>query len=665
MKTLIFQRLFKHAFELMKKQSFIIRYSASFLFVLLLLGAGETYAQPVDSELREQQRALFKKAEYAAKRGRLGEYRLLLDRLEGYPLVPYLELARLEQVGYLANEDKVLRFLEKYDNTPLDWQLRQPWLTYLAQEKEYARFIRDFRYPGTLTHRCQFIQAQRIKGLEDGPFKRRVDAIWEHGFSLPSACDPVLNEWQSLGARTDDKVWARIQLAAEHGNPTLIPYLTNLLPKLQHYLGEFYHKVRYSPAAIEDRSWLKGRYPDKEAEIVAFALIKLIWRDEAIALRSYKQLSKELPFTKAQKQRIAQEFAVALSLEAHPEARVWQDRVPVTALNERVLQWRLAVYLNDQDFEGLRNAIQSLPVAIREGNQWRYWLARAQEATGNELSAQKLYEDLSDERHYYGFLAAARLQKPVNLEQETLEVSVVQLEQIRNYPGVQRAYELIQLERWVDARREWNHLLTQLDGEEQKVAAYLASEWGWHDQAIWTLAQIGHFDAVGIRFPLAYQDILSRASQAAGIDENWAMAITRRESNFRHDAYSSAGARGLMQILPGTAKQLDKKNNSWRQLNEPAVNVRLGTYYLGRLKHRFSNNWLLATASYNAGYYRVTEWLPDSPVDADVWVETIPYHETRDYVKAVLSYQQIYRMLNGNEKNLFEQVIDMTIVDTE
>lgn len=649
----------------MKKQSFIIRYSAPLFFVLFLLSSGAVQSEPVDTKQREQQRELFKKAEYAAKRGRLGEYRLLLEKLEGYPLVPYLELARLEQVGYLANEDRVLDFLEKYEKTPLDWQLRQPWLTYLAGQNEYSRFIRDFRHPGTLTHRCQFIESQRKTGLGDGPFRRQVDAIWKHGFSLPSACDPILDEWTKLGGRTEEKVWERLELAAEHGNPTLLPYLTDLLPELQQYLGEFYHKVRYSPAAIEDGSWYKGRYPGKEAQIVTYALTKLVWRDENIALRSYKKLSSQLPFTEQQEGRIAEEFAVALSLNSHPEARVWHDRVPVTALNERVLQWRLAIYLKDKDYEGLRDAIQSLPVAIRQGNQWRYWLARSQEVTGNALAAQELYEDLSDERHYYGFLAAARLQKPVSLEQEKLEVSVVQLEQIRNHPSVQRAYELIQLERWVDARREWNHLLTQLDGEEQKVAAYLASEWGWHDQAIWTLAQIGHFDAVGIRFPLAYKDILGRASQAAGIDESWALAITRRESNFRHDAYSSAGARGLMQILPGTAKQLDTKNNSWRRLNDPAVNVRLGTDYLSRLKHRFENNWLLATASYNAGYYRVKEWLPDEPVAADVWVETIPYHETRDYVKAVLSYQQIYRMLGGNEDNLFEQVVDMTIVDTE
>ncbi|MCA1767268.1 MAG: hypothetical protein LC639_03455 [Idiomarina sp.] len=208
----------------MKKQSSIIRYIAPLFLVLSLFSSGAVQSEPVDSKQREQQRELFKKAEYAAKRGRLSEYRLLLKKLEDYPLVPYLELARLEQVGYLANEDRVLAFLEKYDNTPLDWQLRQPWLTYLAGQEEYARFIRDFRHPGTLTHRCQFIEAQREKGLSEGPFRRQVDAIWEHGFSLPSACDPILKKWEGLGGRTDEKVWNRLQLAAEQGNPTLIPY---------------------------------------------------------------------------------------------------------------------------------------------------------------------------------------------------------------------------------------------------------------------------------------------------------------------------------------------------------------------------------------------------------------------------------------------------------
>ncbi|WP_237738537.1 lytic transglycosylase domain-containing protein [Idiomarina xiamenensis] len=144
-------------------------------------------------------------------------------------------------------------------------------------------------------------------------------------------------------------------------------------------------------------------------------------------------------------------------------------------------------------------------------------------------------------------------------------------------------------------------------------------------------------------------------------DVNWALAITRRESAFRNDAYSSAGARGLMQILPSTAKYLHKKSVSRLELHNPSLNTRLGTAYLGDLKARMNGNWVLATASYNAGYYRVRDWLPDQPMPLDIWIELVPYHETRDYLKAVLAYQQIYQLINGGNENIFDALVEMTI----
>lgn len=664
MNASIFQRLFKHAFELMKKQSFIIRYSkalaATALVSMTLVCSVPSSAADPETK-RAEQRELFRKAEYAAKRGRLAEYRTLLKQLGDYPLKPYLELERLQQVGYLANEQRVLSFLEQYEGTPLDWQLRRPWLTYLASQGEEQRFIRDFRHPGTLTHRCQLITAERNQGLADAPFIKKVDAIWKHGFSVPTACNSILNEWADLGARTTDKVWQRIRLAANGGNPTLIPYLTGLLPENLRYLGDLYHKVRYSPAAIySERRW-RGVDQKREAEIAAFGLQKLIWANENLALKAFDKLSRKLPFNSDQRQQIAAEFAVALSLKDHPEARVWHQRVPPSALDERTLQWRLATYLRDRDFNSLKRAIETLPATIAGGNQWRYWLARASEITGDELVANEVYSELAKERNYYGFLASARLGKPVSLEREPIDVSLMELEQVRNHPSAQRAYEFIQLGRFVDARREWNHLLTELDGEAHKAAALLASEWEWHDQAIWTLAQIGHFDAINIRFPMAYGQLLTDSSNKVGIDPTWAMAITRRESAFRADAYSSAGARGLMQILPSTARRLRNDDISYRQLHRPDVNVGLGTYYLSRLQNRFDKNHVLATASYNAGYYKVLDWLPQTPTPADEWVEQIPYYETRDYVKAVLTYQQIYYLLHGNQGNLFETLEAMMI----
>lgn len=664
MNALIFQRLFKHAFELIKMAAFIIRYSRAFALTLLVgfLVAVMAPVTKAASELRrEQQREIFLQAEYAAKRGRLNEYRHLKEQLQGYPLLPYLELERLQQVGYLANEERVLEFLTRYEGTPLDWQLRRQWLTYLANQGEQARFIRDFRHPGTLTHRCQLIEAERSRGLADQPFIRKVDGIWLHGFSVPSECNNILTEWTELGARTTEKVWQRIGLAANGGNPTLIPYLTGLLPKELQYLGDLYHTVRYSPAAIfSDRRW-QGVDQQKEAEIATYALKKLIWREENLALKSYEKLVNRMPFSTRQREQIAEEFAVALSLKAHPEARVWHQRVPLNALDERTMQWRLAAYLRDSDFESLKQTISQLPPAIAGGAQWRYWLARASEKTGDQLQANELYTALSNERNYYGFLASARIGQQVSLEREPVDVSLMELENVRNHPSAQRAYEFIQLKRFVDARREWNHLLSELSGDEHKAAALLASEWQWHDQAIWTLAQIGYFDAVSIRFPMAYGELLTQASDKVGIDPTWAMAITRRESAFRADAYSSAGARGLMQILPSTARLLADDKVSYRDLHKPKVNVELGTYYLSRLNNRFNKNHVLATASYNAGYYKVLDWLPEQPMPADEWIEQIPYYETRDYVKAVLTYQQIYYMLHRGQGNFFETLERMVI----
>lgn len=116
-----------------------------------------------------------------------------------------------------------------------------------------------------------------------------------------------------------------------------------------------------------------------------------------------------------------------------------------------------------------------------------------------------------------------------------------------------------------------------------------------------------------------------------------------------------------MQILPSTAKYLHKQDVSRTQLHAPGFNVRLGTRYLGELQTRMQDNWVLATASYNAGIYRVREWLPETAMPVDIWIETIPYKETRDYVKNVLAYQQIYSMLLGDNRNLFNELVDMNI----
>src|SRR5690606_31932082 len=254
---------------------------------------------------------------------------------------------------------------------------------------------------------------------------------------------------------------------------------------------------------------------------------------------------------------------------------------------------------------------------VMQGNQWRYWQARALAETGNELRAQQLYQELARERHYYGFLAAARLQTNVNLSRQPLVYEPEQLERIRQLPAAKRAYEFLQLDRGLPARREWNYLLSTLSAADQQLAAVVASEWQWHDQAIFGLAAIGHFDAVQLRFPLAYYELMLSAANVARIDETWAFAIARRESAFRADPSPPAGAGGGVQTRPPSARYIDCRADHAQQLYHPTVGSRLGTRYLGDLERRLSGNKVVATAGYSAGIYRVKEWLPEDPQALD------------------------------------------------
>ena len=232
------------------------------------------------------------------------------------------------------------------------------------------------------------------------------------------------------------------------------------------------------------------------------------------------------------------------------------------------------------------------------------------------------------------------------------------------YPSAKRAFEFYYLGRYIEARREWRFWLTQLNDREKLVAAKLANENGWFDRAIFTLSQVGYLDDVELRFPKAFDKKINQYAQKEEINPAWAFAIARRESSFMTDARSSAGAKGLMQLMPNTAKQLKRGSISWQYLYDADNNIQLGTKYLRKLLDKNKGNQVLATAAYNAGPHRVKAWLKNSSaMPADIWIETIPFKETRNYVKSVLAYQEIYQHKAGQVSQVFEQVINMNIGD--
>ena len=607
------------------------------------------------------QRKTFLQAEKQIWNASSTTYQSLYNQLHYYPLQPYLDQKRLMTKMKLSSATEIGDFLRKYEGSPLDWPLRKKWLNYLAKRKKPMLFQNYFKATSNVELTCQYYRFQLQTGVAPSRILPKVSKLWVVGKSQPKVCDPLFKQWQQAGHRTKDLVWQRIALAADGGKHTLIPYLTTLLPKNEQYLATLWHKVRRDPAYIKRLSTFKNK-SEKAASIVTYGLKRLIWRSPEQALNTYKVAKTLLPFTEKQQQQITLKFAIALASKDHDQAHHWLSQVDDKLFNRSLTQWYITNVLREQNWPKIKEKLLKLPTSTQDSLQWRYWYSRSLLATNEVEAGNKQLNDLAQSRHYYGFLAASFLNKPANFQDKPLEVTAEEKALILKSPAAKRAFELFAIGRFHHARKEWNYWLSSLSKRDKLVASKIANEQQWYDRAIFTLAKEGYLDDVNLRFPLGFEKDIKRYSGKQKINPAWAFAIARRESSFMPDANSSAGAKGLMQVMPGTAKQLARKKVSTKELLNAKSNIKLGTKYLRNLLDRHDGNQVLATAAYNAGPYRVKSWLKDSTsLPADVWIETIPFKETREYVKSVLAYQQIYQQKVGSKESLFDKIITMDI----
>ncbi|MGB1200044.1 MAG: transglycosylase SLT domain-containing protein [Cognaticolwellia aestuarii] len=620
------------------------------------------FVSSASGQTLNSQRQTFLKAEKQVWQANSPTYIGLYNQLHYYPLQPYLDLKRLSHRIRLNKADEIGAFLEKYKDSPLDWPLRSKWLNYLAKKKRKALFLKYYKANSNAKLNCLKLSYQLDAGTPESVILPAVTKLWLVGKSQDKVCDPLFTKWQKAGYRTEDIVWQRIALAADGGKHTLIPYLTKLLPEKQKPFASLWHKVRRDPAYVTRLTKFDSSN-EKSAQILSYGFKRFIWRDPNRALNAFAKAKQQFNFTEQQLKTITAKFAVALATKNHPKAEQWLVKVDESLLSKSLVQWKLADVLQQQDWHKVNSTLKALPQSKQQDIQWRYWFARSLIETEQLAQGQKLMTELAKERHYYGFLAASRIKQPINLQHKPLVYTEQQQAQIIEHPAAKRAFELFHLARYNEARKEWNYWLSQLSSEQKLIAATIAYQQGWFDRPIFTLAYEGYLDDVEMRFPFAYRDIITQYAQKNSIDPSWAFAIARRESSFMADAYSSVGARGLMQIMPATAKQLERKTVSSRYLLKAENNIKLGTKYLKQLLSRHSGNLVLATAAYNAGPYRVKQWLNDNKsLPADVWIETIPFKETRDYVKSVLAYKQIYlTKLQSKAASPFSELLEMQI----
>lgn len=610
----------------------------------------------LDSAQRDKQREKFLSLEKLVWKMNHSELAAAAESLGDYPLVPYLLERKLSDKIRLADSPYIAAFLEQYPDTPLANKLRQKWLKYLAKRRKAQAFIRFYEPSRNASLACSFLSFQIEQGVNESTLYSEISKLWTVGKSQPKECDGIFKLWQKAGQLTEDLVLLRIKKSADGGSHTLIPYLRTLLDDDKKYLADLWHKARRDPAIVRKTEYFPSKYPLVEAEIMSYALSRLIWRDTSLALRTMQKAEQRIIFTEAQKARVYGRFAIKLAIDNHAQASQYLLKADAISGDSAVTRWHLAHLLKQQDWARVVLLIENSAAQKVSGNEYSYWLARAYEQLGRKDEAITLYTQLAQQRHYYGFLASARLGKPHQLQNAPVIVSEQAVARALALPSSQRAFELRKLERFHEARLEWLTTQKQLNSEDKLATTVISSAWGWHDQSIFTFSREGYLDDVKRRFPTAFEEIITKQALRYKIEPEWAFAIARRESSFMPDAVSPANARGLMQVLPSTAKYLEKRRITSRQLLDADINVKIGNKYLRYLMDKLNNNSILATASYNAGWRRVKQWLPENEaLEADIWVELIPYKETRNYVKAVMAYKQIYQTQLSDPTSMLAQ----------
>jgi len=346
------------------------------------------------------------------------------------------------------------------------------------------------------------------------------------------------------------------------------------------------------------------------------------------------------------------------ALDHNPHALEWYAKAADTPLTESQLEWRVRAGLRGQRWKDVLAAIQALPPELAREPTWRYWRARALRELGEKDAADGLLRTLAGQPTFYGLLASEELGQPYVPEWNGFQPQATDLERVRSYAGIQRALALYRVGLDNEALREWLWAIRGLDDRDLLAAAELAHQANVSDRAINTANRTVQLHDFAQRYPMPHRELLTQASRQWDMDEALVYAIIRQESRFMAEARSRAGAAGLMQLMPATARwvarQMPMQPFQVGMLTRPEVNIPMGTYYFRRVLDALAHP-ILATAAYNAGPARARRWRDDKPLEGAIYTETIPFNETREYVKQVFTNAYFYKhRLTGKPANLHQ-----------
>ena len=609
--------------------------------------AATTFAPPLPAADRAADRAQFRVALAAAAHSPEAAWKKLAAGLDPhYPLYPYIELAALRTRLPKLERGEVERFLARWPDTLPASDLRDAFLRELARRRDWATFRTLWKQGKDRDLQCDELQARLAAGVKLD-FAADLDSMWQDPHALPGACAPVLRAARDAGLIDSTQVWERLQRVAAAGHAEAAAETAILLDDTQRPDAERIVAALRDPAATlaKAKTW-----PDEPhaREAIAFGLVRYARRNSAAAETAWADLEARFKWDAAQKNRVLNAIALYRATSYSPDALARLKALPADAADDATREWHVRIALSSADYAETMAALDALSDQQKSDPRWRYLRARVLTKLDRPAEAAPLFASVAREANFYGFLAADWQDLPYSICPQTLAGDTAAETALSRHADLGRAFEFREIGMLPDARREWNFAMTRLDASQQRLAADLAWRRGWYDRAVFAFSSNPETQRLyEQRFPLGMEAEVKRESHAAGIEPAWTYAIIRAESAWMTDAHSDADAYGLMQLLPGVARQIAKAGKlpyqGAQDLFDPVLNVQLGTRFLGRMADRYQGSPWLASAAYNAGETPVARWLDThGTLDPDFFIETIPYKETREYVSRVLAFSVIY-----------------------
>ena len=621
------------------------------LCVNVAVAATEDADDTLSAERRQYEAAM-----RAVDKGRWTEYEQLRPALDQYPLAIYLDYFQLTRQPRDVRPADALRFISRSADSPLPNRFSNLYLRQAGREQRWQDFLQVRPdEPEGIELKCYYFRARLAAGDSDIAWDG-ARRLWDAGESRPNACDPLFAAWLKSGQLTDEVVWSRQLKAFDARQRSLLAYVAKQAsPQLAPWADKLL-AVYLQPEKIRQQA-LPASSP-YSADIASHGLVLLARYNPEKALQYWRDYQAELDFSAGQVRLVESAIALqglfARTQDLSPWLHGALDRLDDDKLVEIRLRWALA----EQDWETLAQTLPLLSDSGRQAEVWRYWQAVLAEREGDTQRAEALFTALGGERSYHGFLAADRVGRAYSFNHQTPVLDAATASALQQLPVVQRVGELNFHEDWNLAHSEWYYLLqASEDKTRNQQLAQLASQRGWYRMAIDAASRAQAWDALELRFPTPYRSTFQHYGQARQVPSTELMAIARRESAFYPQAQSPVGARGLMQLMPATGQQvasaLGQRGGS-AELFEVDHNVLLGSAYYRQLLDRFGGNRVFALTAYNAGPHRVDRWRhkPGEGVPVDVWIDTIPYKETREYVQAVLFYNVVFQYLMGDTRSL-------------